>query len=75
MRGFVVITLVSFIVVAHILLWRSDMPFGLALTFTILNAIGWTIVLAPILLIDKWLDGIKQRNAAHVADDQPSTSD
>ena len=50
------------------------MPFGLMLTFTILNAIGWTIVLAPMLLIDKWLDSIKARNA-QAQDDQPSLSD
>lgn len=74
MRAALVSTLIFFIVIAHILLWRSDMPFGLMLTFTILNAIGWTIVLAPMLLIDKWLDSIKARNA-QAQDDQPSLSD
>jgi|GEM_PF-1133176 len=62
MRLHLVLTLVVLIVIAHIFLWRSDMPGHLKLTFTILNAIGWTIVLAPILLIDRWLDAIKSRN-------------
>ncbi|MEM8577183.1 MAG: phenylalanyl-tRNA synthetase subunit beta [Pseudomonadota bacterium] len=54
--------LVTFIVIAHVFLWMSQMETGLKLTFTILNAIGWTIVLAPMLLIDRWLDAIKARN-------------
>ncbi|MEO0390808.1 MAG: phenylalanyl-tRNA synthetase subunit beta [Pseudomonadota bacterium] len=52
----------TLIVVAHIFLWRSEMETGLKLAFTVLNAIGWTIVLAPILLIDRWLEAIKKRN-------------
>ncbi len=63
MRVLLVITLVSMIVIAHVFLWQSDMPRALKLTFTLLNAVGWTIVLAPILLIDKWLAAIKQRNS------------
>ena len=62
MRVYLVLALVILIVIAHVFLWRSDMPGHLKLTFTILNAIGWTIVLAPILLIDRWLDAIKSRN-------------
>lgn len=57
-----VAAMVALIVVAHVFLWLSDMEPGLKLTFTILNAIGWTIVLAPILLIDRWLEAIKRRN-------------
>ena len=63
MRVYLVLFLVTLIVIAHIFLWRSGMAFGLKLTFTILNAIGWSIVLLPILFIDKWLDSIKRRNA------------
>ena len=63
MRGVLVLILVTLIIIAHIFLWRSDMTFGLKLTFTILNAIGWSIVILPILFIDKWLDAIKRRNA------------
>ncbi|MEL6464725.1 MAG: phenylalanyl-tRNA synthetase subunit beta [Pseudomonadota bacterium] len=62
MRVYLVIALVTLIVIAHIFLWRSDMPVHLKLTFTILNAAGWTIVLAPILLIDRWLDAIQRKN-------------
>lgn len=61
-RAILVSVLVAFIIIAHIFLWRSGMDTGLKLVFTVLNAIGWTIVLAPILLIDRWLDAIKQRN-------------
>ncbi|MEL7099792.1 MAG: hypothetical protein AAGM84_13255 [Pseudomonadota bacterium] len=64
MKGRIILVgvLVTFIVIAHVFLWRSDMAPHFKLTFTILNAIGWTIVLAPILLIDRWLDAIKSRN-------------
>lgn len=62
MRIYLVLGMVVLIVVAHIFLWRSDMDTGLKLTFTILNAVGWTIVLAPILLIDRWLEAITKRN-------------
>lgn len=62
MRKWLVLTLVTLIVIAHIFLWRSDMPTHLKLTFTIINATGWTIVLAPILLIDRWLEAIQRRN-------------
>jgi predicted MFS family arabinose efflux permease len=61
-RALLVAVLVLLIIVAHVFLWRSDMPTGLKLTFTILNALGWTIVLAPILLVDKWIDAIRDRN-------------
>ena len=64
-RALLVAVLVVLIFGAHIFLWRSDMPTGLKLTFTILNAIGWTIVLAPILLVDKWIDAIRDRNGKH----------
>lgn len=63
MRLPLVLFLVTLIVIAHVFLWRSDMPPGLKLTFTVLNAIGWSIVLMPILFIDQWLDSIKRRNA------------
>lgn len=62
MRLYLVLAMVTLIVVAHIFLWRSDMDAGLKLTFTVINAIAWTIVLAPILLIDRWLDAVKRRN-------------
>ena len=61
-RIIIVGVLVTFIVIAHVFLWRSNMATGLKLTFTLINAAGWTIVLAPILLVDRWLDAIKSRN-------------
>lgn len=63
MRYYLVGAMVLLIVIAHVFLWRSDMDPVLKLTFTILNVIGWAIVLLPILFIDKWLDSIKKRNA------------
>ncbi|MEO0937734.1 MAG: phenylalanyl-tRNA synthetase subunit beta [Pseudomonadota bacterium] len=64
MKGRIILVgvLVTFIVIAHVFLWRSDMETGLKLVFTVINALGWTIVLAPMLLIDRWLDAIKSRN-------------
>lgn len=62
MKACLVIAMVTLIVIAHVFLWRSDMAAELKLTFTILNALGWTIVLVPILFIDRWLDAIKRRN-------------
>ncbi|MGR3485728.1 MAG: hypothetical protein ACU0BF_10320 [Paracoccaceae bacterium] len=31
--------------------------------WTAVNFTAWTIILAPILLIDRWLDAIRTRNA------------
>ena len=62
MKIYLVATMVGLIVIAHVFLWRSARDPGLKLTFTILNVIGWSIVLAPILLIDRWLDAVKRRN-------------
>lgn len=62
MRKYLVIALVILIVIAHIFLWRSDMETGAKLTFTVINAAAWTIILAPILLIDRWLEAVKRRN-------------
>ncbi|WP_187428182.1 phenylalanyl-tRNA synthetase subunit beta [Roseobacter fucihabitans] len=54
--------MVCLIVVAHVFMWLSDMPRDLKIAFTVLNAAGWTIVLAPILLVDRWLASIRSRN-------------
>lgn len=64
MKAALVATMVILIVIAHIFLWRSDMEPGLKLTFTVLNAIGWSIVFVPILFIDRWLAAIKRRNSS-----------
>ena len=62
LRGWLVTGLVVCIVLAHVALWRSGMETSTKLAFTVLNAIGWTIVLAPILLVDKWLDAKPGQN-------------
>ncbi|UYP67117.1 phenylalanyl-tRNA synthetase subunit beta [Thalassobacter stenotrophicus] len=62
LRGWLVTGLVVCIVLAHVALWRSGMDTSTKLAFTVLNAIGWTIVLAPILLVDKWLDAKRGHN-------------
>ncbi|MFL4469779.1 phenylalanyl-tRNA synthetase subunit beta [Tateyamaria armeniaca] len=62
MKYYLVAIMVALIIIAHVFLWLSDMEPGLILTFTILNAIGWSIVFLPILFIDRWLDAIKRRN-------------
>ncbi len=59
-----VAVLVGLIIVAHIFLWRSDMPGPQKLTWTLLNALAWTVILAPIFLVDRWLASIKTRNRA-----------
>ncbi|MDW3223196.1 MAG: phenylalanyl-tRNA synthetase subunit beta [Paracoccaceae bacterium] len=62
-RVILVAVMVCFILVAHVFMWLSDMPRNMKIVFTILNAAGWTIVLVPILLVDKWLDAIRDRNS------------
>jgi len=62
LRGWLVTGLVVCIVLAHVALWRSGMDTSTKLAFTVLNAVGWTIVLAPILLVDKWLDAKRGQN-------------
>ncbi len=55
--------LITAIVVAHIFLWLSTMTLGAKLAFTALNALAWAVVLVPIWLVPRWLDGIERRNA------------
>ena len=61
-RAIIVGLILGGIVVAHIGLWRSDMPQGEKLMRTIFNAESWTVILAPILLIDHWLKSVERRN-------------
>ena len=55
-------TIVTLIVIAHVFLWRSDMPTDQKLMWTILNTISWTIILGPIFLVDRWPTAITARN-------------
>ena len=64
----IVVTLVALIVIAHVFLWRSDMPAGQKLTWTALNTVAWTIILAPVFLVDRWLDALRARNGSQDRD-------
>ena len=49
--------LLALIVLAHVGLWRSDqMTTDLKWRLTVINALGWLVVLGPIWLVGKWLD-------------------
>jgi hypothetical protein len=63
MHKWLVAGLVTLIVVAHVFMWRSEMPYEAKLTFTVINTVAWTLILAPILLIDRWLNAVQRRNA------------
>ena len=54
-RAIIVGLILGGIVVAHIGLWRSDMPQGEKLMWTIFNSVSWTVILAPIFLIDQMI--------------------
>ena len=54
--------LLSIIIAAHIALWMSDMDSGAKLRLTMLNALGWGVVLGPILLVNRWLGAVEERN-------------
>lgn len=58
----IVLTMVALIVVAHVFLWRSDMPTGEKAMWTAFNTVAWTIILAPVFLVDRWLDSIRTRD-------------
>lgn len=49
------ILLLATIVLAHIGLWSSDrVPSDLKLRLTVINALGWSIVLLPAYGVSKW---------------------
>jgi hypothetical protein len=61
---YIVLSLVTLIVIAHVFLWLSDMPTGQKLMWTALNTVAWTIILAPVFLVDRWLDAMRERSRA-----------
>ena len=61
-RVHLVLGLAAVIVLAHVALWLADQPIGMKVTFTAINAVGWTIVLAPILMVDRWLEAMRKRH-------------
>jgi sterol desaturase/sphingolipid hydroxylase (fatty acid hydroxylase superfamily) len=65
----IVLTMVALIVVAHVFLWRSDMATGEKAMWTALNTVAWTIILAPVFLVDRWLDSIRARDRQTPSED------
>ena len=49
-----IIALIAFVVIAHVALWRSDMPRDLALKLTLINATGWGVILGGAWLVGRW---------------------
>jgi hypothetical protein len=47
--------LLALIVGAHIALWLTDAPFEAKLRLTVLNALGWSVILLPALGVSLWL--------------------
>ncbi|SFJ54985.1 hypothetical protein [Jannaschia pohangensis] len=68
----IVAVLICGIVVAHVFLWRSDMATSAKLAFTVLNAVSWTIIIAPVFLVDKWLASVRSRSRQEPRDDKAS---
>ena len=46
--------LIAVIIGVHIAMWTSDMPRELALRLTIINALGWMVILVPAWAVSKW---------------------
>jgi hypothetical protein len=56
------IVLLAILIVAHVGLWSSDrMPAEVKLRLTVINALGWAIVLLPAFAVGKWLDAHRNR--------------
>lgn len=50
------VALVGFIVVAHIGLWSDpDIPLEAKRRLTMLNALGWAVIILPIFAVNQWL--------------------
>ena len=48
--------LVALIVVAHIGLWRDpDIPLEAKRRLTVLNALGWAVIILPVFAVNQWL--------------------
>jgi hypothetical protein len=73
MTRIIVAFMIAAIVVAHVFLWRSDMAAEFKVVFTTINAVAWTIVLAPIFLVGRWLETVERRNRD--ARDEPERGD
>ena len=49
-----ILVLITFIILAHIAMWSSDMPRDLALKLTLINASGWGVILGGAWLVGRW---------------------
>lgn len=56
-----IVCLLVLITLAHIAMWTSDMPRDLALRLTIINALGWAVILLPAWAVSKWAAAHKGR--------------
>ncbi|WP_299620584.1 phenylalanyl-tRNA synthetase subunit beta [uncultured Tateyamaria sp.] len=63
MTKYIVVAMIVLIVIAHIFLWRSSMDPALKLTFTVINATAWTIILGPVFFVDRWMKATRAKNA------------
>ena len=64
-RAYIIVAvLVVLIIIAHVFMWRSDMPTNQKLAWTIVNTLSWTVILAPIFLVDRWLKATLAKNDA-----------
>mgnify|MGYP000155440685 CR=1 FL=1 len=56
MRRLFVLFFLALIVLAHIGLWSSDtVPVEVKTRLTLLNALGWAVILLPVLAVNRWL--------------------
>lgn len=53
--------LLALIVGGHVALWLSDAPFEAKLRLTVLNALGWAVILLPALGVSLWLKAHKHQ--------------
>ncbi|SPJ23533.1 phenylalanyl-tRNA synthetase subunit beta [Palleronia abyssalis] len=42
------------VIAGHVGLWRSDAPDELKMKLTVLNALGWAIVILPAFAVARW---------------------
>lgn len=48
--------LITLIVVAHVGLWRDpDIPLEAKRRLTMLNALGWAVIILPVFGVNQWL--------------------
>lgn len=56
------LVLIAVIILGHVGLWLSDMDPALKWRLTLINVAGWTVILAPALLVGRWLKAVERRN-------------